>query len=488
MNAVAPRPASLLNDLVEAGWCAAQGPAGFPVLNPATGAVVAWAPDQGLDAARAAVDAGEQAFAAWRKTTAAQRRAYLQGLAARVRANRNALAELISLEQGKPAAEAQGEVDYGLGYIEWFADEAIRSYGETIPSPNPSRRLTTVREPVGVTAVVTPWNFPFAMLARKVAPALAAGCTVVAKPSEETPLTALAFAWLAQAPDAPAGLVTVVTAAREHAAEATDVWLSDNRVRKLSFTGSTAVGKILAAKAAGNIVRLSLELGGNAPFLVFDDADLDLAVRGAVAAKFRNAGQTCVSPNRFLVQRGVADAFAEKLARAVSALKVGPASDPASQIGPLINAKAVEKVEAHIADAVAAGARVLAGGRRDPAGDLFVTPTVLAGATEAMALSCEETFGPLAAIQAFDDEAEALAKANGTPFGLAAYLYTNDIRRLTRVGEALEAGMVGLNEAMISTEVAPFGGVKQSGYGREGSRHGLAEYQNLKYLCLGGLD
>ena len=471
--------------LVGGAWIDADDRAAFPVDNPATAARLAEVADCGGAEARRAVDAAAAAFPGWKTTTPAERRKWLKAWAAAIAANAEDLARLISLEQGKPLAESRAEIAYGLGYIDWFADEAVRAYGETIPSPHPRRRLTTVREPVGVVALITPWNFPFAMLARKIAPAVAAGCTVVVKPAEDTPLTALAMGVLAVEAGGPAGLVNIIPASRGRAAAISEAWLSDDRVRKLSFTGSTPVGKLLARGSAETLKRVSMELGGNAPFIVFDDADIDRAVAGAIAAKFRNTGQTCVSPNRFLVQSGAYDAFASALAKAVSALAVGPADEAASQIGPLINAASLAKVEAHVTGAVAAGARAAAGGARHARGGLFYQPTVLTGVTPAMTLSCEETFGPVAALQRFEDEAAAIALANDTPFGLAAYLYTRDIGRLTRVAEALEVGMVGMNEALISTEVAPFGGVKQSGYGREGSSHGLSDYQSIKYLCLG---
>ncbi|WP_201317272.1 NAD-dependent succinate-semialdehyde dehydrogenase, partial [Burkholderia sp. E168m15] len=399
------------------------------------------------------------------------------------------LAKLMSREQGKPLAEARGEVAYGASYVLWFAEEATRTYGDLIPQQQRGKRLSAVKEPIGVVAAITPWNFPLAMIARKIAPALAAGCTVVAKPAEDTPLTALALALLAQEAGVPAGVLNLITASRERGIDAAADWLADGRVRKITFTGSTPVGKLLARESAATLKKLSLELGGNAPFIVFDDAELDAAVDGLMAAKFRNGGQTCVSPNRVYVQAGVYDAFAAKLAARVAALKVAPATDPAAQIGPMINARAVDKIARHVGDAVERGARVLAGGKRlTELGANYYAPTVLADATADMQLTCEETFGPVAALFRFDTEDEAVDAANDTPFGLAAYFYTQDVRRIARVSARLETGIVGINEGALASEAAPFGGVKESGYGREGSRYGLDDYLSIKYLCQGGLD
>jgi succinate-semialdehyde dehydrogenase/glutarate-semialdehyde dehydrogenase len=402
--------------------------------------------------------------------------------------NQEDLAKLISLEQGKPLTESQGEVAYSAGYVEWFAEEARRAYGEVIPEPVRGRKLIVVKEPVGVVATITPWNFPLAMLARKVAPAIAAGCPVVSKPDAATPLSALAFAFLGEQAGLPPGVFNVVPASRAHDAELVGVWMQSSVVRKVSFTGSTAVGKHLMRASADTLKKLSLELGGNAPFLVFDDADLEAAVTGAIAAKFRNSGQTCVCANRILVQDGVYDAFAEKLAAKVAQLRVAPASQPGAEQGPLIHERALAKVEDHLQDAVAHGAKILTGGHRHPLGHNFFEPTVLADVTPAMKITREETFGPIAPLYRFHDEAEGLALANDSPFGLAAYFYARDIGRVWRVAAALQAGMVGINEGIISTEVAPFGGVKESGFGREGARQGLDEYLNLKYLCMGGLS
>ncbi len=459
------------------------------VTDPATGAAITDVPDSGAAEARAALDAAHAAFPAWRKVPAKQRAAIIKRWHDLVMAHQDDLGKLISREQGKPLAEGKGEVAYAASYIEWFGEEATRMNGEVIPAPVPGRRMFALREPVGVVAAITPWNFPAAMIARKIAPALAAGCTVVCKPAEDTPLTSLALVLLAQEAGVPAGVLNIVTASREKTPEVVDVWLDDARVRKITFTGSTPVGKHLARRSADTLKKLSLELGGNAPFIVFDDADVDAAVEGFMAAKFRNGGQTCVCPNRVFVHRAVFDAFASKLAARVGALKVGPAGDPASQIGPMINGRAVEKIERHVQDAVARGAKVLTGGKRLPElGPTYYAPTVLTGADPSMACACEETFGPVAPLTVFDDEAEVVHAANDTPFGLAAYFYSQDVRRIWRVADALESGIVGINEGAISAEAAPFGGVKESGYGREGSTHGLDDYLHTKYVCQGQLD
>ncbi len=459
----------------------------FPVENPADGSLIAEVSDCGPVEARAAADAAHHAFLGWRKLLARERAAHLQAWLAQVKKNQEDLARLISLEQGKPLAESRGEVAYGAAYIEWFAEEAKRAYGDVIPETAPGRKIIVTKEPVGVAAAITPWNFPIAMLARKIAPALAAGCTIVAKPAEDTPLSALALALLAAEAGIPEGVINVVPASRKNAGPLADAWLDDERVRKLSFTGSTAIGKHLAAASAPTLKRLSLELGGNAPFIVFDDADLDQAIKGMIAAKFRNAGQTCICANRIYVADSIYDEFAERAVQAVAKLCVGPAGGDA-EIGPLINARALEKVERHVANAVERGARVLIGGKRHQLGRYFYEPTVLVDVDSSMILSCEETFGPVAPLFRFRTEEEVIAAANGTPFGLAAYFYSRDIARVMRVSAALESGMVGINEAAISTEVAPFGGVKDSGYGREGSPYGIDEYLQTKYLCLGGLS
>jgi succinate-semialdehyde dehydrogenase/glutarate-semialdehyde dehydrogenase len=458
----------------------------FVVEDPADGTVLATLPDCGTPEAQAAVDAAQRAFPAWRGLLAKERAHFLLAWLTLVRKHSEDLARLISLEEGKPMVESRGEVAYGADYIEWFAEEAKRVYGDVIPAPAHGRRILVTKEPVGVAAAITPWNFPIAMLARKIAPALAAGCTIVSKPAEDTPLSALALAFLAAEAGIPPGVINVVPASRERAASVVDPWLDDARVRKLSFTGSTPVGKHLARESTATLKRLSLELGGNAPFIVFDDADLDAAVQGLIASKFRNAGQTCICANRIYVASAVYDSFAEKLVRATASLRVGRAGGDA-EIGPLINAKAVDKVERHIANALAHGARVLIGGKRHAMGRYFFQPTVLADVDASMEVSCEETFGPVAPLFRFEKEEEVIAAANATPFGLAAYFYTRDLSRVMRVSGQLEAGIVGVNEGAVSTEIAPFGGVKESGYGREGSKYGIDEYLQTKYLCLGGL-
>jgi succinate-semialdehyde dehydrogenase/glutarate-semialdehyde dehydrogenase len=458
----------------------------FAVNDPADGSVIAMVADCGAVEARAAVDAASTAAAGWRGLLAKERAQHLQAWLAMVRTHAEDLARLISREQGKPLQESRGEVAYGAAYIEWFAEEAKRVYGELIPEPAQGRRILVTKEPVGVVAAITPWNFPIAMLARKIAPALAAGCTVVAKPAEDTPLSALALALLAAEAGMPAGVINVVPASRARAAAVVDPWLADARVRKLSFTGSTPVGKHLAQGAASTLKRLSLELGGNAPFIVFEDADLDAAVSGLMASKFRNAGQTCICANRIYVADAIYDVFAAKVVNAAAALRVGPAGGEA-EIGPLINEKAIEKVERHVANAVAHGARILLGGKRHALGGTFFEPTVLADVDAVMDVACEETFGPVAPLFRFQGEEAVIAAANSTPFGLAAYFYSRDLARVMRVSAQLQAGIVGVNEGAVSTEVAPFGGVKESGYGREGSQHGIEEYLQMKYVCLGGL-
>lgn len=478
-------------NLIDGQWCDSVAGARYAVLDPATDEAFAEVPDSTAADAQAAVDAAQRAFGPWRATPARERAAIIQRWHALILANGEDLARLISREQGKPLAEGRAEVAYGAAYVTWFAAEAVRSYGDIIPEPVRGRKMMVVKEPVGVVAAITPWNFPLAMIARKIAPALATGCTVVAKPAEDTPLTALALAALAQEAGVPAGVLNMVTASRGQVADLVDVWLADSRVRKISFTGSTAVGKHLARESAGTLKRLSLELGGNAPFIVFDDADLDAAVDGLMAAKFRNGGQTCVSPNRVYVHEQVYDAFAQKLAARVQVLTVGPAHREGSQIGPMINARAVEKIERHVQNALANGARLLTGGHRVREGFAdgpnYYAPTVLADAAVGMELACEETFGPVVPLFRFRDEAEVVEAANDTPFGLAGYFYSRDIARVWRVAEQLQTGLVGINEGAIAAEAAPFGGVKESGYGREGSRYGLDDYMQTKYLCQGGL-
>lgn len=467
-------------------WVAAENGATLTVSNPATGAALVTVPDMGAAETRRAIAAAEAALPAWRGKTAKERAAILRRWYELIMANQEDLAHLMTLEQGKPLAEARGEVAYGASFIEWFAEECKRVYGDTIPSPATDRRLVVIKQAIGVVAAITPWNFPIAMITRKCAPALAAGCTVIVKPSELTPLCALALAELAARAGIPAGVFNIITTLQA-AVVGTELTQSPV-VRKLSFTGSTAVGKRLTAACAGTLKKVSMELGGNAPFIVFDDADLDAAVLGAMASKYRNAGQTCVCANRLLVQDGVYEAFAAKLATAVSQLKVGNGLEAGVTQGPLINEAAVKKVESHIADAVSKGACVLTGGKRLSADTTFFQPTILTGVTPDMIVAREETFGPVAPIFRFNTEAEAIQMANDTEFGLAAYFYSRDIGRIWRVGEALEYGMVGINEGLISNEVAPFGGVKESGLGREGSKYGMEDFLEIKYLCMGGLN
>lgn len=476
-------------NFIAGAWCAAASAARLPVVNPADQSLIAEVPNSAAADAQAAADAAHAAFPAWRATPAKARAQILKRWLALILEHQDDLGRLISREQGKPFAEGKGEVLYAASYVEWFAEEAVRICGDVIAAPVAGRQMLAIKEPVGVVAVITPWNFPAAMIARKIAPALAAGCTVVAKPAEDTPLTALALAYLAEQAGLPAGVLNVVCASRAQTPVVVDEWLKDGRVRKISFTGSTSVGKHLARESAATLKKLSLELGGNAPFIVFDDADLDAAVTGLIAAKFRNGGQTCVCPNRVYVQDGVFDAFADKLVARVSALKVGPATEADAQIGPMINARAVEKILLHISDAVSQGARLLTGGRRvrQELGPNYVAPTVLAEPSGAALVCGEETFGPVAPLFRFKTEAEAIALANDTPFGLAAYFYSQGVQRIHRVAAALEAGIVGINEGAVAAEAAPFGGVKESGYGREGSRQGLDDYMHLKYLCQGGL-
>ena len=483
----------LLRDrnFIDGGWRTAREDAWLEVVNPASGEVIGRVPDSGAADARDATHAASEALPAWRATTARFRARLLKQWHARIVASTEDLAKIISLEQGKPLGEARGEVAYGASYVEWFAEEAVRAYGDIIPAAVAGRRMMVVKEPLGVVAAITPWNFPLAMLARKVAPALAAGCTVVAKPAEDTPLTALALARLAEEAGLPAGTVNVVTASRGNAACTVAAWLADPRVRKVTFTGSTAVGKELARGSADTLKKLSLELGGNAPFIVFEDADISAAVDGLMRAKFRNGGQTCVSPNRVYVHDAVYEEFARQLVACVARLRVGPAIRPDSEIGPMINSRAVDKIERHVRDAIARGATLLTGGhpvRNEIAnGPNFYAPTVLGGATHDMALASEETFGPVVALLRFRSEEEAVQHANDTPYGLAAYFYSRDVSRIWRVAGRLETGIVGINEGAFASEAAPFGGVKESGYGREGSRYGLDEFLATKYLCQGEL-
>jgi len=455
----------------------------YPVVDPADGARVSVVPDMtAADAARA-IDAAHAAQPGWSALPASRRATVLRRWYDLVLNSADDLARLITAEQGKPLTEADAEVRYGAGFIEWFAEEAKRVYGETVPAPSTDRRILVLRQPIGVAAAITPWNFPLAMITRKAAAALAAGCTIVVKPAELTPLTALALAELGTRAGLPPGVLNIVTT---NAPAAVGTELCRNPlVRKLSFTGSTEVGRLLLRQAADTVKKCSMELGGNAPVIVFDDADLDVALRGVMNAKFRNAGQACIAANRILVQSGVHDRFAEAFGSAVKKLRVGPGREPDSAVGPLIDTSALEKVEAHVQDAIEKGARIAVGGQRHVLGGTFYHPTLLTGVTEEMRIFREETFGPVGAILRFEKEEEAIRLANDSEFGLAAYLYTRDVSRAFRAAEALEAGMIGLNEGMISTEVAPFGGIKQSGLGREGSRHGIEEYLELKYVCIG---
>lgn len=470
--------------LIGGAWKAAASGKAVDVIDPATQAVIGSVPDMGGRETRAAVEAADAAFGPWRKKTHAERAALLEKWFALMIEHMDDLALILTTEQGKPLEEAKGEIRYGASFVKWFAEEARRIGGSTIPSPTPDRRIVVLKEPVGVCGIVTPWNFPNAMITRKVAPALAAGCTVVIKPSEFTPYSALALGVLAERAGIPAGVINIVTGMP------TDIGneiMANETVRKISFTGSTRVGSLLMRGAADSVKRLSLELGGNAPFIVFDDADLDLAVEGALVSKFRNGGQTCVCANRILVQAGVYDAFAKKLADRVDAMRVGPGTEAGVAIGPMINEPAIAKIRAHVEDAVAKGAKIITRPRPLPQGPQYTAPIVLTGATTGMRLASEETFGPVAPLFRFETEEEAIAIANGTPFGLAAYFYTESLRRAWRVGEALEFGMVGLNTGAISTEVAPFGGVKQSGLGREGAQVGIEEYLEIKTFHIGGL-
>ncbi len=466
-------------------WTSADGGATRAVRNPATGETLGTIPAMGTAETRRAIAAAAAAFPAWAARTAKDRAGVLRRWFELMLEHQEDLAVLMTAEQGKPLAESRAEIAYAASFIEWFAEEAKRLYGDVIPGHQPDKRILVLRQPVGVVAAITPWNFPAAMITRKAGPALAAGCTMVCKPATQTPYSALALAELAHRAGVPAGVFNVITgSATEIGAEMT----ANPAVRKLTFTGSTEVGKKLMAQCAGSIKKLSLELGGNAPFIVFDDADLDAAVQGAIASKYRNTGQTCVCANRLLVQSGVYREFAARLAAAVGRLRVGDGLKGPTDQGPLIDAQAVAKVEEHIADAVAKGAQVTLGGRRHALGHTFFEPTILTGVTREMLVAREETFGPVAPLFEFRTEAEAVAMANDTEFGLAAYFYTRDLARSWRVSEALEYGIVGLNTGIISTEVAPFGGVKESGMGREGSRYGILDYTEMKYVCVGAVS
>jgi succinate-semialdehyde dehydrogenase/glutarate-semialdehyde dehydrogenase len=484
---------TLLNDpslfhqqcYINGQWQDADNGITIAVTNPATGATIGTIPKMGTAETRRAIEAANAAWPAWREMTAAERSILLRRWFVLILERQHDLALLMTAEQGKPLAEAQGEIRYAASFIEWFAEEGKRVYGDTIPQHQRDKRIVVIKQPIGVCAAITPWNFPSAMITRKAGPALAVGCTMVVKPATQTPYSALALAELATRAGIPDGVFNVVTGD----SGAIGGEMTQNPiVRKLTFTGSTEIGKLLMEQCAGTVKKLALELGGNAPFIVFNDADLDAAVEGAIASKYRNTGQTCVCTNRFLVQDGVYDAFAAKLVTAVEKLTVGDGLQGVTQQGPLINMEAVEKVETHISDAVAKGAAILTGGQRHILGGSFFQPTVLSNVTSAMAVAREETFGPLAPLFRFSSEQEAVQIANDTEFGLAAYFYSRDIGRVWRVGEALEYGMVGINTGLISTEVAPFGGVKESGFGREGSKYGTEDFLEIKYLCMGGVN
>ena len=469
---------------IDGAWVDAESGMTFDVINPANGEVLGTVPEMGRAETARAIKAAEAALPQWRAKTAKERAAILRKWYELILAAQEDLAKLMTAEQGKPLAESRGEVVYGASFIEWFAEEGKRLYGEYIPTHAADKRIQVIKQPIGVVASITPWNFPNAMITRKCAPAMAAGCTVVAKPAEDTPFSALALAELADRAGVPKGVFNVVTGVP---ADIGQEITSNPAVRKVSFTGSTAVGKLLMKQCADTVKKVSLELGGNAPFIVFDDADLDAAVAGVMASKYRNTGQTCVCANRIYVQDGVYDAFAEKMAQAVSELKVGSGFEDGVAQGPLINEQAIEKVERLVADAVGHGAKIKVGGARHELGGTFYTPTILTDVTNEMACAAEEIFGPVAPLYRFSDEADVIEKANDTQYGLAAYFYARDIGRVYRVAEALEYGIVGINEGIISTEVAPFGGVKESGLGREGGKYGIEEFVEVKYLCLGGI-
>jgi succinate-semialdehyde dehydrogenase / glutarate-semialdehyde dehydrogenase len=470
---------------IDGEWVDAISRATIRVTNPANGEVLGTVPKMGAEETRRAIEAADRALPAWRAKTAKERAQILRRWFDLLMANQEDLATLMTAEQGKPLTESKGEIAYAAAFIEWFGEEGKRVYGDTIPSHGADKRIVVIKEPIGVCAAITPWNFPAAMITRKCGPALAAGCTMVLKPATATPYSALALCELAERAGVPKGVFSCVTGgATEIGGEMT----SNPTVRKLTFTGSTEIGKLLMEQCAGTVKKVSLELGGNAPFIVFDDADIEMAVKGAIASKYRNAGQTCVCANRILVQDGVYDAFTKRLAEAAGAMKVADGFEPGAVIGPLIDMKAVEKVEAHIGDALKKGAKIVIGGKRSALGGSFFEPTVLTDVTTDMLITREETFGPVAPLYRFKNEAEAIKMANDTEFGLAAYFYSRDIGRIWRVAEALEYGIVGINEGIISTEIAPFGGMKESGIGREGSHYGIDEFLEVKYLCLGGID
>ena len=469
---------------IEGQWTDNRDGRTFAVTDPSDGSVVAFVPDLDVDEVRGAIDAAHDAFTTWRKTTAKERSAILRRWYELVIEHVDDLARILTAEQGKPLAEAKGEIISNAAYLEWFAEEAKRVYGDVIPHTNDASRIVVLKQPVGVCAAITPWNFPNGMITRKVGPALAAGCTVVLKPASSTPLSALALAELARRAGVPSGVFSVVTGS---AREIGEEFCRNAKIAKITFTGSTEVGRWLLCHAAAGVKKMSMELGGNAPFIVFDDADLDAAVEGAMISKFRNAGQTCVCANRIYVQAGVYERFAEKLVRKVRELRMGRGVEPGVTIGPLIDMKAVVKVEEHIADACAKGAVVVAGGQRAELGGSFFEPTVMTGVTSDMKVVHEETFGPLAPLIRFESEEEVVAMANDTEFGLASYFYTRDFSRVWRVAEAIESGIVGINSGLIANEMAPFGGVKQSGFGREGSKYGIDDYLHIKYACMAGL-
>ena len=482
LSSMLSRPDLLCQKAFLAGqWVDAESAKTFEVRNPARGDVIARIPDLSREEIARAIDAAHASQKGWAAKTGKERAKILHRWYELMMEHQEDLAVLMTAEQGKPLTESRGEVAYGAAYVEWFAEEAKRVYGETIPGHMPDKRITVIKQPIGVAAGITPWNFPNAMIARKVAPALAAGCSFVSRPATLTPLSALAMAKLAEEAGVPAGVFSVVTTTSS--SEAGKEFCENPKVRKLTFTGSTEVGRILLKQAADQVMKCSMELGGNAPFIVFDDADLDAAVQGVIVSKFRNNGQTCVCANRIYVQAGVYDAFAAKLAEAVGRMRVGDGLEQGTDLGPLIEPKAVDKVREHIEDAVAKGAKVLTGGHGNPLGAQFFEPTIVTGATRDMKVAHEETFGPFAPLFRFEDEADVIAQANDTIFGLACYFYARDLSRVIRVQEALEYGMVGVNTGIISTEVAPFGGVKQSGLGREGSRHGIEDYLEMKYIC-----
>jgi succinate-semialdehyde dehydrogenase / glutarate-semialdehyde dehydrogenase len=473
---------------VGGAWIEADGGETFPVVDPATGNELARVPRMGADETRRAIDAARDAYPAWRGELAKERALMMRRWADLMLEHRDDLALLLTAEQGKPLQESNVEIEYAASFLEWFGEEGKRVYGDTIPTYMQDRRVVVTKEPVGVTAGITPWNFPSAMITRKAAPAIAAGCTMVLKPAEQTPLSALAVAKLAELAGLPAGVLNMVTGHAEDAPVIGGEMTSNPLVRKLGFTGSTEVGKLLMEQCARQVKKVSLELGGNAPFIVFDDADLDEAVAGALLCKYRNSGQTCISANRILVQDSVHDDFVGRLTDAVRGLKVGAGTEPDVNVGPLIDEPALSKVERHVADALEGGAELVTGGERHERGHTFFQPTILTGVTATMAMSCEETFGPVAGIARFTGEDDAIEVANATPYGLAAYFYSRNIGRIWRVSEALEYGIVGINTGFISTEVAPFGGMKESGIGREGSKYGIEEWLELKYLAMGGVD